>query len=504
MKKYIKIDKILLLITYLYLALPVSIQLFFWFNKLISIPLIILLYVGLYFTMKKFKPLENEEYKKVFNIKRLIIIGVLVVFVNLLSGAGSISYQNWDYNGRNAILHDLIDHDWPVKYDYTNLEYENEIIGNTGMLSYYFAYWLPGALVGKVTNFKVATIFMFFWQLIGISLFFYFVFRKMKNVKYRYFIIFLMFSGLNVIGQYVMNIIYDMDVQILGVAHVDTSIAPFCMSSFITQWFWVFNQSIPAWIITMLFLQNKEYKTCGYQFALLVPYAPFPMIGFLYLVFVFIIFGKELNKFINFKRIKELCSIPNFFGVISILPIIYMFSLNESEKGSVIVRELSNGNNIWELLLVYLIYLILEFGVYSIVIHKKNYKNVIVCFLSFAVLPLFYIGTGCDLGNRCTIPMLVFFYILVIKYLDDYKFENIKQNLLIVFLALGSLTNVNEFYRALKYSNYKHFGFNIADNYKTFDTFEGKECSTFIKNFVNYYDENDKTLTFIMRQDDEK
>lgn len=501
--KYLKFDKRVYQLGILFLVLPIIIQLFFWYNRLISVPCILLLLIGTYFVMKKYKALDYDEYYKIFNKKKIFFFILLIIGINLLSGAGGLFPQNWDYHGRNAIFRDLIENSWPVRYDYSALPYESGIFGNTGILNYYFAFWLPGAIVGKMFGFKVASLFMLLWQTIGVSIFFYFVCRLLRNIKYRYFFIFLAFGGLNVIGHIIMNKYWGLPINAIGETHIDTSMGTFCMSTFITQLFWVFNQSIPAWIAVMLFLQEKDYKTCGYFFALLVPFGPFPMLGFLYLIFAHIIFGKNLDKLINLERIKELITLDNIFGCMSVLPIVFMYTLNESNKGMWFINAMRNGN-LKETIFQYLMYVLLEFLVYIVIINKKNFKQLIVCFLFFTVAPLFYIG-GADLGNRATIPLLLFLYLLICERLNKIDKEDKKnfkwQLATIAVLLVASVTNFNEIYRSLKheYINIRDNNTNYADNYQTFSTFEGKECSAFITNFVVTDNKDNKMLQFILR-----
>lgn len=504
LKKYIKIDKLLLISGILFLVVPIIIQLFFWYNRIISIPCIILLLIATFLTIKKLQPLDYEEYRKIFFNKKLLIFLLFIIILNLLSGAGGIFPQNWDYHGRNAIFRDLIEHSWPVRYDYTNLSYESSIFGHHAILNYYFAFWLPGALVGKVLGFTVGSIFMLLWQTIGVTLFFYYVIRFMRNIKYRYFFVFLAFGGLNVIGHIIMNYHYGLPISPIGTTHIDTSMGTFCMSTFITQLFWVFNQSVPAWIAVMLFLQDKNFKTCGYYFALLVPFGPFPMLGFLYIIFCYVIFGRELNKLLNLQRIKLLFTVPNIFACISILPIVFMYTLNESKKGMFIIDAIKNGN-LSDCLLSYFLFVLLEFFVYIIIINKNNYKQIIMCFTFFTIAPLFYIG-GSDLGNRSTIPLLIIMYLLIIKYLDELsqndKNKLLKQKILIIILIVASITNFNEIYRSLKYEyvNTKTGNSNFSDAYQTFNNFKGKECEIFITNFVAHDDKSNKVLQFILRK----
>ena len=156
----VKVDKMIFYAGILFLLIPVLLQLGFWFRKMVAIPCIVLLITATIFALNRFKPLSQMEYHKFFDKRKMFFLAILIIIINLLSGAGGIFPQNWDYNGRNAIFHDLINHEWPVRYDYSGegLEYERDEFGNEGLLNYYFAWWLPGALVGKATNFEVASV----------------------------------------------------------------------------------------------------------------------------------------------------------------------------------------------------------------------------------------------------------------------------------------------------------------------------------------------------------
>lgn len=508
MKKYQILDKILLTLGCLFLVIPIIMLLFFWFKWYISLPGICLLSAATILALKKIKPLKEEEYQSIFQIRKGIILIVLIVLLNLISGAGGLFHQNWDYHFRNTVFHDLVERQWPVKYDYKDLEYEKEHLAEEGMLTYYFAFWLPSAAVGKMAHsFELGNICLLLYQTAGCLLFFYLIARKMKQLKLRYFAIFLAFGGLNIIGQFFMNHLYGLEVPLLGTSHIDVSMGQFCMSTFITQLFWVFNQSVPAWIATMFLFQEKDYRTCGYFFALLVPFAPFPMLGYLYIAFCFIIFGRELNKKINIDRIKELLTFENIASVLAIIPIAFMFTLNTSKRGIVFLDAYRNGS-LSSSFISYLLYLILEFGVYAIILNKKNKKEIIMYFLFFAIVPLFYIG-GADLGNRSTIPLLIGLFLLVLEELDCVKFgigggsfnRQLKQGLLIGILAVSFLTNFNEIYRSITYTNNnrKNNISNFADNFKTYGHFENSEVEPFIPNFVSPYDPNNFYFKYILQ-----
>ena len=85
----------------------------------------------------------------------------------------------------------------------------------------------------------------------------------MNKVKIKYFLVFICFGGLDIITKFIINMWSGQGGEILGATHIDTANGMFCMSTFVTQLFWVFNQSLPAWLITMLLVNDKSYENLG-------------------------------------------------------------------------------------------------------------------------------------------------------------------------------------------------------------------------------------------------
>ena len=476
------------LVFYGYLVLPIFIFCFGFLKWYWSLIVGCILIVCIIWGHKDFKV---DRFEILFQNKRMVYKAICIVVVwVLLSGIGGCAFQNYDHGTRTAIYRALVEYDWPVK----------SINDNSGLV-YYIGFWLPAACIGKIFGFEVGYKFLYIWAVIGVILTYCLICIWRQKVDLLPILFMIFFSGLDYLGMWFLG---EGLADLSEATHLEWWAVELQYSSITTQLFWVFNQSIPAWIAVLLFLQQKDYRTCGFFFALLVPFGPFPMLGFLYLIFCYIIFGKNFDKMLNLDRIKELLTIENFFGCISVLPIVFMYTLNESKKGMFIIDAIKNGN-LKNTLVSYILFVILEFLVYIVIINKKNFKPLIMCFLYFAIAPLFYIG-GADLGNRSTIPLLIILYLLVIKYLDEYKNTDIKihrkQNVLIIILMIAFMTNFNEFYRSVKYTtiNYKTGNSNFADSYHSFSSFKGKEVSAFITNFVVKDDKSNKTLQWLLRR----
>ena len=74
---------------------------------------------------------------------------------------GGYGYQTGDWAKHGILLKDLVDYPWPVFYEY---------YGATIGVTYYVAYYLPAAVIGKVGGLVLANQFLVLWTLLGLIL----------------------------------------------------------------------------------------------------------------------------------------------------------------------------------------------------------------------------------------------------------------------------------------------------------------------------------------------
>lgn len=481
MKNYERLDKRLLTLTYTLLGIPLIIFVLFWVKWYVSIPTILIIIYLIYRSLKNFKCKRIEEYKAIFDVKKWVIILILLLLLNIFPGSGGFMYQNWDYNARNAVLHDLIDYKWPVKYHYSDDDLIYNIVGEKGQLSYYFSYWLIGASIGKISNFYVASIVMFIYQYILLILFYYLLCRLFNKINVWFLLIVICFSGLDILGSYFLNPKY---VFVLG-SHIDVWARSLVYSSNITQLFWVFNQALPAWILTLMFLNNQSFKNIGIILTLSLLFSPFPTIGLVLVAFYFFVLGFKKE---NFKiRIREALSKENIFAIVPfvLIGLFYLNNANAQPKGFI----LSLGVSVKTMLIV----MFFEFILLSLIcLNKKNWKYIIMNTICIIICSQFFWGQGCDFVNRTTIPLLLMLLIYAIDNLMNNK-NKIINTILIVYFTISSVTPLSEFYRTYDY--YKQYGIlakeNYSDNWKTFGkTIHEDAMRTYIKNFSSSNKEN--------------
>ncbi len=446
-------SKLIPFLSYLYLSLPFVIFAAGWMRWYFSIPAILLVIVGLLYAMKESPELWVPERNK-RNIGIAVMIIGIILFSVYLSGIGRFSYQNSDHYWRNALYDTLIEYDWPV--------YDVNEAGNTVSLVYYIGFWLPAALVGKAFGAVAGYTFMALWAVIGVALFYALVCAKLKKFSIWPLVLFFCFSGLDLAVHFLRGV----DMASIGwTSHIEWGLRTFQFSSFTTQLFWVFNQAIPAWIITMLILLQKNNKTTVFLLALGMLNCTLPFVGMLPIAAVMVFTrkyeGADTRKAWWKAWFKDTFTLPNILcgGTVGILSFMYVMSNSRSsDSGS----EVSDGvfgfvgqsyDHYQVFLINYLVFILCEFLLYYFVIAKYQKSKPLfwTTGISLLIIPLITMGIGYDFCMRVSIPALLVLYLMVEKTL--VKAYNKKDYIILVplciCLLIGARTPANEVGRSI-------------------------------------------------------
>lgn len=273
-------DTMIMELAVLYVVSPIMIFLLGWVKKPIAVLGCILC---IYFQAKLIKELSNgytEDIKTQRGRLFWVISCLVLVLWVLFSGIGGFSYQTGDFFVRNPMFHDLLDHPWPI---YFNLSEQpplvHEVIGSvhedTATYVYYFAWWLPVAAFTKLFHVAAAVsdVLLFVWALLGVFLTFYCLVRYFKTYSYWILSAFVLFGGMD-FAIYVFT-----RLEFPNKGHVEWWAGYFQYSASSSQLYWVFNQSIPIWLIlSLLLLTYKEKQRLGLC-SLAFAYSPFATIG---------------------------------------------------------------------------------------------------------------------------------------------------------------------------------------------------------------------------------
>lgn len=510
----IKIKYYLLKILSIYLiTLPAMIFAIGWMKWYFAFLLVIGTIIDLFFIARSLSSSNKHIEIRVSTL--LIIIAIAVIWV-WLSGIGGFWAQSKDYPWRNAIFRDLILRDWPVHYSNPN-----------GYLVYYFGFWLLPAYFGKIAYsiganeiwaFRIGNIALALWSVILISVLFLlllFLFNSNKSKKQIFIILsFVFFSGLDALGS----------IEPLGVNlyHIEWWADYWQYSSFTTCLFWVFNQSIIPWICMALIIQEEDVSNYVHIGIMCLLSGAFPFVGyFVYAVSFGII---KLFKAIKSKRFSDyiikVFSVQNILCCLIIFPFIGAFLLSNDTINSVFSKRVNNDSNAvvseyndsyqvdsveldtnnvsidpdfnFSVLAKYFAFVMLEFGIFAILIIRKEYNNPIyyLTIILLLIFPFVKIGSQSDFTMRGSIPVIFMMYVFVVRFLLSEK-NVIKQKnsinrlmyiVLIVCLLVGSITPCVEIYRGCRQIVLKGFDNPMEDYIYTLGS-----DGPYSRNDVDYY-----------------
>lgn len=351
----------------------------------------------------------------------LLVISILLVFI---CGIGGFFPQSGDLFIRNAIYRDLILKPWPVVYEQTNRA-----------LVYYFGYWMVPAAVCKLflpflseyaiwnlARTVLALYTVIFLLLVFLMLCLICQTRSGETISILKILkvtgIFCSWGGVVLLGVIVsarlglsewFHTFYEAFSRPLTTEHY---VAVGVANGNVIQVMNVFNQSLPAWLATELFLGNRKnislYGTTCFSLALL---APFPMLGIAAMMFIEICFS----------MLKKDMLLKNIFCIENILSTVFVFIIGlfyrGGEQTKVYIKPIFQNLGFWKAAVSLSLFAVVTFGIYAVFIFhlEKNYF-LFIC-LAYMLCCFISVGSGTDFTMRATIPFHFYMMALVIRLL---------------------------------------------------------------------------------------
>lgn len=508
----ITLNNFLIFSTIIYIILPIIIFIVFWCKIYISIPLSILL---LLFSKKIYYEINSLDVQ-IFDKKSIpywifvIIFGFIMIYY---TGIGGFSYQYYDHWARNAIYYDLRKYDWPVIYDLSKQsEYIKNIVGESKVsLVYYFTWWLVPSLFSKLlfpNNEFLSNVLLFLHAYWGYLLIIYNLTKITNKTTIIIPIVFILFSGMDLIGIFTSSIINNFSINNLNsTIHnflADSNIAfnleeqiedwdGAQFSSNITSLYNVFNQFIPIYIIMELFLQLKNNKYFIALLSLTFPFSPWSGIG----VALYIIFA-TLNK--EYEFIKSI----NLYNIIIPICIIIIFGLFYHGSSSSDLKLILNYKLLsFHGFIRFVNKVIFEFFIYYIIMKKYILKKK-YSLITLVALILFIIinDTTGNINMRASFPALAILSIYFIDFCTQkMNFKNNKKEtfILIIIILITSSSPIHEIYKSIRETKNNHTVFNPIISFgKINNPEENNEYIILIRRqFYNYDYENSLFNKFI-------
>ena len=231
---------------YVWIVLPIIIFFIGYCNLYTSIIGTTLILVASYFLFKSAPKLWIPQNKKEWLL--MVFVGIISFAWVYSSGIGAFVYQNSDHMCRNPIFELMVGQNWPVVD-----------LNRNAILTYYTGFWFVPAVVGKIFNsINIGYIAQVIWASLGVFIFIYYFLASLIKKNLTAVLIVILFSGLDIVGKLIFDpeFIKNYDITF----HLEWWSFYYQFSSLTSQLYWVFNQAIPAWIITMLLYNEKNNK----------------------------------------------------------------------------------------------------------------------------------------------------------------------------------------------------------------------------------------------------
>lgn len=345
-----------------YLLLPVII--FFWgFTRIYwAIILSALALVSAFFVVR------TIDDRKTINISKKYLVG-LALFCLVwcyIAGIGEFTWTTADHNVRYAILNDVVNYKWPLIFDLANQSnplVAQELGQGVVAFAYYLIFWLVPGLIGKLFGLMAARIAMVIWSAIGLVLTVLVLNFIQKKPMVSALVLLFVFGGFDII-------MYAITAYLDGASSFEGWNREFYIHGNFYQTMNTFNQTIPCWLIMALFLNSKNNKSVGFWGALCFCYSPWVTVGMVPLALCKLFLRKED------RNIKSILTIGNIIMPVVALSVFGLFYTANS--GATDVKGF-----IWEffpnqpglMLGCYVLYVLVEFGLWSMLIFKDQKRN---------------------------------------------------------------------------------------------------------------------------------
>lgn len=424
-----------------YLTLPLFIFLIGWLEWWAAAIFVVLAGYALWPTLLK----RDGPPRLPLTAQQIAIAVVIGSIWTVLGGIDHFFFANSDWHVRDAVLHDLVVSSWPVGYGLHE--------GHETLLRAPLGFYLPAALVGKMTSLAFAHATLLLWTAVGAILF---LLQAVSLVDSRMsaalvaVIVVVFFSGADIVGNLLNDgprFRSDWDLPM----HLEWWAGSYQYSSMTTQLFWVPNHALCGWLMIGL-LYRYDAET---DLQLLLPiltvaaalWSPLTALGLV--PFVTWRVGQDFLKR-KMRMLDPRIWLPALFVGLAISAYLVL-SVGSVQQGSSI-DALSPGDVAMSILRQAQFF-ILEAGLIGLAVALiRRSSDLMIALVVLALLPALHFGPANDLVMRASIPALTVVAISAFLALLDQRLQPKifrKKAFLAGLLLVGAMTPIAEISRAI-------------------------------------------------------
>ena len=353
--------------------------------------------------------LSSPETTLEVPVSYIIGFAVTALLISYVSGVGEYIYSLQDHEYRRAILRDLIDYDWPVIYNYSTqtnpevIEIFKSASGNRAF-SYYFIYWMPAALTGKMFGFNAGNFVLFIWNSIGIFLSLMGASAVIKRFTAWVPFIFVFFSGLDAIP----NMVYELT-EYNGWRWFEGYVTSMSYVSNFREMASVFNQMIPCFLVVCLLMMSYNTRSLGLTSGILFGYSPWAVFGILPMVAA-TLFSKKHRAGKISKTITNALSPANIVSALLILAVFGSYYMTNSAAVSYKGFAWQYFDSPLKFVIAYIVFILIEVIPFAVILYKRGKVDPVfwAAVATLLILPFYRISEMNDFTMRGSMPALFF------------------------------------------------------------------------------------------------
>lgn len=360
----------------------------------------------------------------------LIILPISIAWLALGGNFGGLP-QNADWLKHYAVINFIAQHSNQLSDTYH---------GHFEVLREYLGWYLIPGLIVKALNGHDQVLAAGIWTLIGIVLFFALIThhlkRKMKHARLIVPLVFILFSGLDIIGFFLTHHRLEFNVAFwAGWIHY---------SSNTSSLFWAPEHALPSWLGIAILMRQIDRATLTPYVVLIgsaiLFWSPFAMIGLLPFGLAVILKNDAKKIPLNKQTVATLLLIT--------LPLILYLTANTQDilRGWIWENRCVYTQTPCFTGLGYAQFLLIEIGAIVILLFANKETRSLFLVLatgSLMLIPLYRIGFWTDLAKSGSIPALAFLSIGMARLMGSKTTPSIKI-IAVVLLAIGIISPICE------------------------------------------------------------
>ncbi len=418
--------RLLYTLSSLYLYIPLAIFLIGW-TRWIGIPLAA---VGLALCLSIYGKADGRvQFGPA--VTEWIVATVLLLWA-VHAGIGEFAWQNrGDHLFRNAVFYTLCDNDWPA-------------VRGSDMLCYYFGFWLPAASVVKLTgSMLLGRIVLVLWAATGLWLAMRLVFEAIGRVRLRILLVFIFFSGVDIIPFYLYGRSVDVFLANGWVFPAFGGYSPLAWwTDHCGTLYWIYNQIIPAWVGCMLVLGKAPSRAIPAVISFMLISCPIPAVA----LFPAGAYRWAISAWKDTGSVRRcaarLLGWRVWVAIILAVPVGLLFMANTSTATHTTIYNIDSLTRLVKVSGHIGLLLLCEIGVFIPFVWRWIKRDPLFYILLATAVGSLFVRTGMqgmDFASRTSIPLILYMSVATGRFVCDWKRQRRAVRIAFICIAVIAL-----------------------------------------------------------------